>query len=95
MSDDTKDAERWRKMKAFLRVDVEEREHWETINESSRRRTEERVVEWTWNVDLHPDHSWKFYGSTKDKTKVPNSIDEILDGIELPESAASESKEGK
>lgn len=84
MSDeqDKKDAERWRKVAAFLRVEVKRDERWQTVAETRNKRTEEKTVEWTWNIDVHPDHAWKLYGSTKDEAKVPKSLDDVIDALD-------------
>jgi hypothetical protein len=77
------DAERWRKIAQVLQLRVEQEERWEAVQVSKNRRTEERVIEWQWNLDIHPDHSWKLYGSTKDGAKVPKSLDEFIDRLVL------------
>lgn len=85
MSDeqDRIDAARWRKIAAVLRLEVEMEERWDTVSESSKRRVEEKVVEWKWNLDMHPDHSWKFYGRTTDEALVPKSLGELIDRVVL------------
>lgn len=85
-----KDAERWRKLAAFLRLEVEERTYWEPVSESAKRRVEEKVIEWNWTVDVHPDHSWKLYGNTKDESRVPKTIADVIDALPSPDAASDE-----
>lgn len=99
MSDeqDRIDAARWRKIAQYLRLEVEQWEHWESVSESKKRRVEERVVEWNWNLDVHPDTSWKLYGSTQDESLVPKSLDAFIDRLietDGTDAADSTPKEG-
>lgn len=81
-SDDQRDAARWRKIVQYLKLDVTREEHWERSSETSKRRVEEKVVEWHWNLEVNHEHSWKLYGSTKFEADVPRSLDEFVDKLE-------------
>ncbi len=77
------DAERWRKLEKMLRLEIEENEWWDRTSTTEKRRVEERVVEWSWTIDLHPDHSYKFYGTTRDKSMLPKSLADAIDAVEM------------
>ena len=77
---DAEDAARWREIKKYLKLDVEEREHWETVSRSSSRRTEERRLEWYWNITFN-DEYWKLGATVTEHGKVPSSIEEAIDAV--------------